>query len=381
MQNKEPTIFMIAGELSGDQYGKQLIEVLKQAQPKLHFEGVGGPNMRCLGFNDLIEMEKFEVMGFSEVLQALPRLSLYSSRLTKHILKTSPKCVIFIDFPDFNMHVAKKLRAKGYKGTLIHFICPSVWAWRKGRIKQLAKTLDLLISIFPFEKEYFRKSSLRVEYIGNPLFEKIQEWKTIHNLDTSKKYVSLFPGSRAGEIKRNLPTQLAAAEKLLHENPHLNFALSIAKDSVYPLIQQFLKQCSSQLKSALSYFFPHQTYSLMSQSIVALATSGTVTLELALFHVPTVMMYIMSSSNYFIAKNLVKLILPNYCLANIIAEKSVFPEFIQKMATPENIFASLSNLLNISEHQKCIKECHTIEDRLRSSHALKQAANLILELL
>ena len=365
MQNEEQTLFMVAGELSGDHYGKQIIETMKQTHPKLHFEGVGGPNMRSLGFRALIEMEQFEVMGFSEVFKALPRLIHYKKKLVKHIMNTSPSCVIFIDFPDFNMHLAKKLRSKGYQGKLIHFICPSVWAWRKGRIKQLAKTLDLLISIFPFEVEHFKETNLTVNYIGNPLFEKIEKWKSKHTFDSSTNYVSLFPGSREGEIKRNLPIQLATAEKLLYENPHLNIAVSVAKDSVLPLIQHSVKQSSQALRSSLNYFFPHQTYSLMSQTNLALATSGTITLELALFQIPTVMMYVMSAFNFFIAKNLIKLILPNYCLANIIAGKTVFPEFIQKQANVHALNEALSKFLNLSERQACIKDCLLVQEKIK----------------
>ena len=294
--NIKKTFFLLAGELSGDLYGSQLIHSIKQTVPNTHFEGVGGPNMRKLGFHTIIKMESLEMMGFGEVIAALPRLYLYIKKIIAHIIQTKPNTVVFIDFPDFNMYIAKKLRAKGYKGTLIHFICPSVWAWRSNRIKQLSKTLDLLLCIFPFEKKYFSNTSLSVEYVGNPLYQHIAEWKKTHQISLKdSNYISIFPGSRLGEVKRNLPVQLATASLLIKKHPYLTFAVSVAKENLHSLIKKEISKHSPNLKENIHLFPSHQTYHLMAHSQLALATSGTVTLELALFNVPSVMIYILSN--------------------------------------------------------------------------------------
>ena len=168
-------IFIFAGEQSGDLHGAELLYALKQKEPNLQIMGVGGPKMRSQGIYSIEKMESFQVMGLSDVIKALPKLVFLFKNIRNTILKNNPKAVIFIDYPDFNMRMAKSLRKNGYTGKLIHYICPSVWAWRKGRIKDLAETLDLLLTIFPFEPQYFEKTPLKVEYVGNSLVKNIKD--------------------------------------------------------------------------------------------------------------------------------------------------------------------------------------------------------------
>ena len=167
--------YLFAGEISGDLHGSRLMQALQSQRDQVSFYGVGGPLMRLEGLDCFIQMEKFQVMGFSDVIKALPHLWKLFYQVRDHILNMQPDCLILIDYPGFNLRLARSLRRKGFKGKLVQFICPSVWAHGKKRIAFLAAYFDLLLSIFPFETAYFAKTSLRVEYIGNPLTETISQ--------------------------------------------------------------------------------------------------------------------------------------------------------------------------------------------------------------
>lgn len=356
-------IFLFAGEQSGDQLGSKLISSLRGKRPDLSFEGVGGPAMRQEGLSCLLKMEDFQVMGFSDVFKALFRLLRHLKTIRNHILKTNPAAVILIDYAEFNIRLAKTLRRKGYQGKIIHYVSPSVWAWRKGRAKTLAQNLDLLLSILPFEKKFYEKTGLNVVYIGHPLVRTIHN----HHYDPSFKLkentIALFPGSRKSEIVLNLPLQLAAVKGQ-------NYAISCARKELRPLIEKI---------SPEAQIVPHNfRYELMQQATAALATCGTVTLELAFHNTPTLVTYKLTFVNYLIAK-LFRINLPHYNLANIITNEALFPEFVHKSLNINDIRKSLNKLL--AERQKVSERCQKISEILTESDASHIAAEKILELL
>jgi len=395
MNSNQEQLFIFAGEASGDLHGSRLMAALKKELPQASFIGVGGPKMRAEGVECLLRMEDFEVMGFSAVLMALPKLIRYFYRVRQHILEANPKGVILIDYPGFNLRLAKSLRKQGYKGKIVHYICPSVWAHGKGRIQQLAETIDLLLVIYPFEVECFAHTPLSVKYVGNPLQEAIRSYSIPDNQilkdyglepdhaqnTESKALIALFPGSRLSEIKRNLPLQLAAAKLFLTDHPETRFAISCAHDKGDSLIHE-LVSAFEFTKNQITFVPKAHTYALMRACRSAVAKSGTVTLELALHEKPTVVVYQLSLLNWLIAKYLLRLSLPHYCIVNILGKKAIFPELIERQNTPKEVCEQLNQLNREgAPRDTCISECRKIATLLYRENSSAQAARAIRDLL
>lgn len=350
-----PLYYLVAGEKSGDMHGGKLMHALKEIYPDAEFKGVGGKTMRSEGLNPVIPFEDLQVMGFTDVFLALPRIIPLFYSLANSILKDKPDRVIFIDYPGFNIRLAKYLRKKGYKGKLVHYIAPSVWAWGKGRIATMGKTLDLLLTIYPFEPHYFEKTGLKAIYVGNPLMENLLPL-TANN----EKTLTLFPGSRLKEIERNLPIQIEAAKRFLQANPEWDLKVSVSDPQFLNIIQKYSKNLS------FSDEIPHAG--------ICLAKSGTVTLELALSGCPTVVMYQLTKLNYFLAKYVFRISLPHYSLPNILLNESLFPEFYQVHIDPKKLADALNNRAPIQEKAE---ELRTL---LTRKNASMEAAKEITQL-
>lgn len=368
----EPDLFIFAGEPSGDLHGEKLLKTLLDQNPNLSVMGVGGPRMRRHNMDLVLPMEAFQVMGFVDVFLALPKL-LRQFRLVKRaILESNPKKVLFIDYPGFNLRMARALRKAGYKGIICHYICPSVWAWGKKRIGLMAENLNLLLSILPFETACFTNTSLPVLYVGHPLIHTISSYHytPIAELE-NKKVLGLFPGSRHKELLRNLSVQLDVAHSLKQQDPTLTIAISVAQERYRPMIEALCKE-----KQISAYLIPHEhTYDLMKQCHTAFATSGTVTLELALHKVPTVVTYGISKLDVFIAKNILRILLPFYCIVNIIVEEEVFPELIGPNLTKEALLKhAISLLQNQSAREACLQKCRHVRALLTEKNAHLEAA-------
>ena len=370
-------IFIFAGECSGDLHGALLVKALRERLPQLHLWGVAGPQMRQEGVSCFVPMEEFQVMGIQDVLLALPRLYRHLKQIRNELLSQNPDAVVLIDYADFNMRLAKALRSKGYKGKIVHYICPSVWAWRSQRISQLAATLDLLLAIFPFEPAYFKDTPLRVEYIGNPLMQHLQEPQSRKN----HSLIALFPGSRQGEVERNLDLQLKTVLELKKEDPELTFVISVAQPALEPIILEKIASTSLHFGKDITLVPATDNQRLMQECSAALAKSGTVTLELALQEVPTVVMYQLSFVNWLFAKFIFRIKLPYYCIANIIAQKTVFPEYIHDAFNPSMAAASLKKLYRKgSEREQCLSLCKEVKELLKSpSPPADMAAELIVK--
>lgn len=374
-------LFVFAGEKSADLHGEKLLQALRQQNPNLKIAGVGGPKMRSVGMDCLLRMEEFQVMGFIDVFCAFPKLYRQFHFIAAQILKLNPKAVITIDYPGFNLRLAKHLRKKGFKGKLIHFICPSVWAWGKKRIPLMAQNLDLLLSILPFEKQLFANTSLPVAFVGHPLSERMKTYayKTPH-FPLDKKIIALFPGSRKKEIDRNLSLQLDVCRALIQKHPHCHIALSVSDEKHLPLIQQILAK-KDLSPSQFSLVNAEESYELMSAAHLAIAKSGTVTLELALHRVPTVVVYGVSFLDKIIAYDILRIRLKFYCLVNIIAQKEVFPELIGPNFTFDQVFSKAEALFDNSKRHRIIHECDAIIDLLGGKETSKEAALEILKLI
>lgn len=357
--------YVIAGEASGDLHGGPLLNHLKALCPNLSFKGVGGPEMEKAGLNPFLPFSDFQVMGFSDVLFALPRLRKHFYELSQKILQDNPKAVIFIDYPGFNLRLAKHLRKKGYKGKLIHYIAPTVWAWKKNRAFQMAEVHDLLLTIYPFEADFFSHTNLNVKYTGNPLLHSLP--KEPPPLLTDQPLLALFPGSRPNEIERNFPLQMQAAELFLQNHPEFQIAISIADPSML----------KNRPKHAL-FISPESRYSLMQNASLAIAKSGTVTLELALFACPTVVQYRLTPLNYFLARYLFRIDLPHYALPNILLQERIFPEWYHVNISPEDLAKSLEQQLK--RKPEIQKQSNELRKLLGDQDASKTAAMEILKL-
>lgn len=380
---QKKNIFIFAGEQSGDVIGGGLLEVLKKKHPDLHMYGVGGEQMRGSGLECILPMEKFQVMGFTDVIKAAPKLFKHFHFLQKRILKDQPQAIVLIDYPDFNMLLEKSLRRKGYQGKLIHYVCPTVWAWRRSRVKALTQTLDLLLSIFPFEKDYFSESSLPVSFVGHPLVSTIEnyhyskEWKSICNIPDEPPILALFPGSRVHEIEANLPIQLEAAHRFCKSHPETIVAISQARPELASLILSIVQK--SPLASLCHMVPAALRYELMRDATFALATSGTVTLELALHCTPTVVTYQLSPFNYFVGKYLFRIRLPHLCIVNIILNKTVFPECYARNLSSDWVFREAEHLFKNTSN--CKRACEELKNKLERHDASQKAAEEISKML
>jgi len=369
-------LFIFAGEPSGDLHGEKLLQALYRQNPNLKIAGVGGPRMRAVGMECLFPMEQFQVMGFVDVFFALPRLIRLFFKVRRAILQLNPKAVVTIDYPGFNLRMAAHLRKQGYQGKLCHYICPSVWAWGKKRIPLMEKNLDLLLTILPFEKQYFSK--LKVAYVGHPLIERIPAPSAAVK---EKRLIAIFPGSRQRELERNFPLYLEVAKKLLGEFPDISFDISVAHPRFFLWMTAELEKAGLS-NNRVRCVPAAENERLMKTAFLGIAKSGTVTLELALYGVPTVVTYALSSFDYFLAKYIFRIRLPYYALPNLIVKRAVFPELIGPAFTPSSLYFHLKQLLNDAEsHQLALKGCAEVRERLGPQNANSQAAELILSLL
>ncbi|MCE5293363.1 MAG: hypothetical protein LLF94_01955 [Chlamydiales bacterium] len=369
---KEKNIFMFAGETSADLYAAMLLLELEKERPDYTFWGVSGPSSRGL-MECFMPMENFQVMGLTDVLKALPRLARYFYKIAGAILKRQPEMVIIVDGPSFGLKLAKRLRKKGYTGKIVQFVAPTVWAWKKERADEMAKHFDLLLTLFDFEPAYFSHTKLKCVFAGHPIVElAAKDNSQSLSLDPDRPVLSIFPGSRPAEIKRNLKKQLEAARIFCKKHPTTQIAVSAATHEVYD--------------------FPHGVlivpfnarYELMKKSHFALAKSGTVTLELALHKVPTVVTYELSYLNWLMAKYVMKVDkMPFFCIVNILSNKEVFFERIHPPVTAADIADCLEAWQSDpSLYNQCVQDCIDLKNHVSgTTSAIKTCSREICEIL
>jgi len=315
-------IAISAAETSGDLIGAKLVAALKVQNPDIQIQGLVGDKMIDAGCVQVWDQKRVNVMGFSEVLKKLPALWRLRHTIIQYFSKHRPDVFIGVDAPDFNFVIERKLKQQGVK--TVHFISPSVWAWRQNRIKKIKKSTDLVLCLFPFEVDFYQKHQQRAVFVGHPLAEVLQPRI---NYQRTKK-ILLMPGSRTSEVTRLLPEMLAAVAVMAKQDPQLNFHLALANDELLA----WAKPLARAAGVGVSTGDAHQR---MPQADLVLVASGTAALELALLGVPMVVVYKLSALSYFIASRLVKI--EWVSLPNIIAKKSLVPELIQEEAYGANI--------------------------------------------
>ncbi len=360
-------LFISAGELSGDYLGGALAKELKKAAPALKIAAVCGAHLRSCGIEEAFPMEKLQTMGILQILFSLPRLLKAFFFLRKTILERNPRLVVTIDYPGLHLRLLRSLRKKGFKGKLVHYVCPSIWVHGKKRKKLLEKYADLLLTLFPFEPELFSSSSLQVSYVGHPLTEKIQPLA----FQSQRDYILSFPGSRLQEIATNLTSHIEAFFLLQAKRKELKLAISVAQKQLEETIRKICKSYNIEPTLVDSSHLPL----FLPKTAVALAKSGTITLELALYNLPTVVTYKVSPIDYAILHYIWKVDLPFYCLPNILCKEQIFPECIGKNISSEQIakealFFLENPPLDISSKVKAV---------LGEHQSSREAAQLIIQ--
>lgn len=339
---------MLAGEASGDLLGASVMQSLKRLFPSASFEGIGGAHMLAEGFHSFYPLDRFSVMGFIEPIKRLPSLLRMRRFLLQRFLETPPDVFIGIDYPDFNLSIETILKKKQIK--TVHLVSPSVWAWRKSRIKTIKKAVDLMLTLFPFETKIYEQHQVPVQCIGHPLADTIpmysdkQAARQLLGLDRQGKVVALLPGSREQELKYLTQPFIETAKLLQKKEKNITFITAIA----HPARQLQWDQYCQQSNFSEVRFFHGNTQAVMAASDAILLASGTASLEALLVKRPTVIAYKLSPLVYTILKKCVNI--PFIGLPNLLANRILMPEFIQSDVVPLKMATCLATFLN--EEQK-----------------------------
>ena len=361
--------YIIAGEASGDLYGSKLIDEIFSIDKKAEIRFWGGDNMIKSGGYNVKHISELAFMGFYEVLKNITTILRNISFCKNDIKEFNPDKIIYIDYPGFNLKICKWAKNNGYKN--FFYISPQIWAWKENRIKTIKNSIDKLFVIFPFEKEYYReKHNMEVEFYGHPLIEKIDDFNSSkdflkkNNITKERDIITLLPGSRSQEINSMLPIFLTLKKH------YLNFEFIVAgvknvNESVY--------QPASDLDVKVIY---NQTYDLLSHSKIAIVTSGTASLECALFNVPQIVCYKTSSISYFIGKSFVNISFIS--LVNIILKKGIVKELVQNELTEKKLVHELSNILSENKISDILNEYSKIYSMLSIEGTSKKIATSII---
>jgi lipid-A-disaccharide synthase len=371
-QNK--TIMIVAGEASGDMHGANLVREMLNLDPALNFYGIGGNRLQKEGVELLANASDMAVVGLTEVVSKLGSILKIMGMMKRSLDERRPDLVILIDYPDFNIPLAKAAKKRGIK--VFYYISPQVWAWRKSRIGQIKKTVSKMAVILPFEVETYRQKSFGVNYVGHPLLDMVQlnyskqESRKKFGLSEDEITIGILPGSRTSEVRILMPELLRAAQILKREMPDLQFVLPLADTLEETSVTEIISRFDVKVKVVSGH-----TYDVISCADLALVASGTATLETALLGVPMIIVYKISLLSYFIGRLFVHV--KNIGLVNIIADKTIVPELIQGDASGKRIAAeALLILKNGERKQEMIKELAAIRAKLGVPGAAIRAAQI-----
>ncbi|SCY11792.1 lipid-A-disaccharide synthase [Desulfoluna spongiiphila] len=335
-------LFIVAGEPSGDMHATELVHALKNASPDIDVYSAGGPGLAACS-TQVEDLASLAVTGFFEVISYLPTLIRVFNRIAAKIEEINPDVVIFTDYPDFNFRMAKRVAKPGRK--LVYFISPQLWAWRKGRLKLVKQYIDKMLVIFPFEEGFYKENGVEAAFVGNPLVNTIPAMKAETRKEAGPRRILLLPGSRSKEVKSNLATMCQAKKAM---DGRLDARYSVLK---HPSLDATLFKSAHEAGIRVFEGNPHDEFQKVD---LAIACSGTVTFELALSGVPTVVLYRMNAVTYHVAKRLVKV--DAISIPNLILGHHVFPELIQDAATPEGIAEEVVTILSDPERLGRIRD-------------------------
>jgi lipid-A-disaccharide synthase len=363
-----------AGEASGDTYGAQLVESLRQLARGSTFFGMGGEKMRTSGAELLVHANEVAVVGLVEVVTHLPRIRRRFKHLVAEAARRKPDAAILIDFPDFNLRLARELHRLGIP--VFYFVSPQIWAWRTGRVKQIKKYVRKMIVIFPFEQEFYARHGVEVSYVGHPLAYvpppqiSREEFAAKHHLDPKKQWIALLPGSRRKELGFNIERMLWAAEILKDQGGDYQFVIPVAST----LNKDWLSiQLHNLWTSPLQVTLTDNAPATLMHARAAVVASGTATVEAALSGTPFVVVYRLAPLTWLLGRRLVKL--DTFAMPNLIAGRKIVPELIQKDFTAENVFRELNAIIaDGPARQQMQSDLRMVQQRLRDSQDAESPA-------
>ena len=370
-------ILISAGEASGDLYAGAVTRGIKQLNPEAEVFGMGGDCLREAGGEVLFDIKDHSLMGFVEVLKKLPDVWKLRNAFIDLMEKRKPDVLLTIDYPGFNMRLAKLAKERGIN--VVYFIAPQVWAWRPGRAADVAKVTDKIACIFPFECDFYKSYGADIEFIGHPLVDTVKpslsrkEAEELAGKRTGHPLILLMPGSREMEIQRLLPVMLDAVKILKQKRPELDFAIPRAATIAKEILEDSVRQAGLNIR-----LIEGHNYDVMSVADLAIVTSGTVTLEAAMCGLGCEILYKSSPVSFWIAKRVVKI--PNIGLPNIVAGRQIEPELLQDDCTPENISSTALELLEPERFAQLQRDLLEVKEKLGEPGAVKRVAELVLRM-
>ena len=370
-KNKSKTFFIIAGEESADNHGSALINAIHALNPEICFIGIGGEKMIKAGLQSIEDIKKLSIMGFVEILKHLSFFNNLTKRILEEIIKTNPDQIILIDYPGFNLRLTKKIK-KHHNIPITYYISPQLWAWKENRIEIIRKYVDQMLVIFPFEKNWYEKRNISVEFVGHPIFD---EWTPTNKIDLckllkiniNKPIITLYPGSRSQELNHHLTLFIEVAKKIREKNGDIQFILGLAKNLN---LKQFVIPDWISIEN-------ENPQKALECADLALVASGSATIEAAVFGTPMIIVYKMHLLSWWISKLFIKV---NYAgMVNIIANRKIMPEYLQNNAAAQTIANKANNIINSKKQLKEMQlELLHIKEKLKTKGASQKAANHIL---
>ena len=353
-------LYIIAGEASGDLHGAGLLHELKRLEPQLEFRGIGGDHMAAEGVALFAHIRDTNIMGFWEVVKNLRRMQRLFRRIKEDIFSWKADAVLLIDYPGFNLRMARQLHPKGIQ--VLYYISPQLWAWKKGRVKTIKHYVDHMMVILPFESDFYASYGVEVDFVGHPLLDRIQASRRVQN--KARPLVALLPGSRKQEILRILPPMLGVCPDF----PQCDFVVAGAPGQDTAFYQQIMKEPHVKL-------WMDRTYDLLKKADYALVASGTATLETALHAVPQVVCYRAAPISYFIGKRLIQT--SHISLVNIILGRQAVQELIQDQLKPSQLSHALRHLMEESTRRRLLEDYGELRQLLGEAGASERAARLV----
>ena len=368
-------IYFVAGEASGDNHGAALMRSLRRLRPSIEMLGRGGPQMEQIARANFLDWsEEAGVVGLWEVLKHYPYFRREFHRTVKEIQAAKPDAVVLIDYPGFNLRLARTLHESSLGGKIIYYISPQVWAWNRSRIPKMARWLDLMLCIFPFEADLYERSGLRTIFVGHPMIENLETKRSGESRDP--KLIGLFPGSRAREVRKLTPIFVAAIRELRAHDPDLRFEIAAASDALAQIIRDDLQAAGSLGGVKLTIGRAAET---MQRSAAGLVASGTATLEAAFFRMPFVLVYKVAGPTYLAGRILIRV--PHLGMPNVLAGREIVPEFIQHRAEPSEIARAVLRLLeDETARGKMLADLDEVIAKLGKGGANDAAAKAILNI-
>ncbi len=366
------TIYFVAGEVSGDNHGAALMSALRKLAPDFTFIGRGGSQMRAIAGDRFKNwLDEAAVLGLWEVIRKYGYFRRQFHQTLGEIKKSKPVAVILIDYPGFNLRVARALRKQSTGQRIIYYISPQVWAWNRGRIKKMARYLDLMLCIFPFEADLYNKSGLRTEFVGHPMIERLPPLKI--DIERDPNLIGLFPGSRRREVRKIFPIMVEAAKKLRQSKPNLRFEVAAASKE---LAKEMLHMATGHNRDLLGIEV-RQTSEIMQRAWAGIVASGSATLEAAYFRLPFVLVYKVAWPTYVAARLVVNV--KHLGMPNVLANKEIVPEFIQQHAKPSDIARTVLKLFDdTAARERMIAAFDSTIASLGEGGASEKAARAVL---